>query len=205
MMETYPELVKYVENVNGQLKITDWEPVLDIYRNRTNSAYNASLNANLVAKNAENRADRTEFLRTRGDYYRAGAWISNTAGWMGNGLATGATGGAVIGSAAGGVGAVPGAIVGGIGGLVAGTIAGVVDSAIENANAGENMNAALDQLAELYEQDQTIFIDKNFTAAIENLDGASTELKNVLIANKNEVQRLIEVEKQAADYQEMIS
>lgn len=69
MLEKYPELAEYVESVNGQLKITDPQAVLDIYRNRTNALYNASLDAKVIAKNAQNKADRTNFIRKTGDAY----------------------------------------------------------------------------------------------------------------------------------------
>ena len=95
LIEKYPELIDYVENVNGVLKITDPDAVEKIYRDRTDAMYNASLDANLYKKQTENRANRTDFIRNEGDYYTAQDWMLS----IGAGTLVGNVSGAAVGLA----------------------------------------------------------------------------------------------------------
>lgn len=194
MLDKYPELIDYIKSVDGQLKITDPQAVLDIYRNRTNTLYNASLDANLVAKNAKNRADKTNFIRTRGDFYTASDWLTV----IGDRTLFGAATGAMAGSAAGGVGAIPGVV----GGAAIGAVEGLGEAIYNNANAGDIMEDALTKISEAYQKDSSIF--GNFEETLTTLGITNTELVDALITNKEEIIKLTRAEKDALNYEKQV-
>jgi hypothetical protein len=97
------------------------------------------LDASLVAKNAKNRDNKTDFIRTRGDFYTASDWLTTIGNRTKDGLAVGTVAGA-------GAGSVPL----GIGLAAAGAVGGTIEAAINNANAGDIMEDALTKISEAY-------------------------------------------------------
>lgn len=187
LLNKYPELASFIESVNGVLKITDPQAILDIYRNRTNTLYNSSLDANLAVKNAKNRADKTDFIRARGDYYTAEDWFTN----IGQKAAVG-------GIAGGSIGSVPAAVAG----VVGGAAYGLVGSIVDNANAADQMEDALTKISGAYQEDSSIF--GNFETTLSTLGITNQALIDALITNKEEIIKLTKAEKEALDYEKLV-
>ena len=196
LLDKYPELAEYVEAVNGQLKITDWNKVLELYQDKTAAAYNNSLNANAAAKKAKNRADKTEFVRTLGDYYT----FENAAWHTVNRAAEWAIGGALAGSA---IAPGYGTAVGAVGGLVVGALGGIHEAGVQNQNAGDIMENALSKISAAYQEDSAIFA--NFGDTLTKLNITNEALVENLKRNEEVVKELIIAEKEALEYEKMIS
>ncbi len=191
LIQKYPELAKYVTNDNGVLKFTDYDAVLDIYKDRVNAQYNASIDANLQAKKAKNRANRTDFIEHNGDFYTASDWFNQ----IGTSTATGGIVGTAVGA---GVGSVPLAVIGAAGGLAYGTTQAIID----NANAANLMDDAITKISNAYQTDTSIF--KDFEQTLANLGITNQALIDALVLNKDAIFRLVDAEKDAADQEEVI-
>lgn len=189
LLNRYPQLAKYIDDTNGRLTISKAgiEEVKKFEKQRVETQRQQVNAAQIRANEAQRRADRTNFIRTKGDYYTASDWAGNI------GLQTGVQGmtGMVAGAVAGaGIGAIPGAVVGAISGAVGGTI----QSAIENATAGASMEYALDRFSKAYEQQgESLFL--HYEEKVKEIAGSNQALADELIKEKDAVQELIRTEK----------
>lgn len=190
LIKNNPNLAgKYSVNADGLIEFEEGA-LEDAQRKKDQqllTAQNASLLAQSKADQAKLEADQIDFQRKTLD---SGNHLTKDDGSIiGGSVGAGAGVGLAIGTILGGpIGAAIGAGIGAIAGGLTGVIVGAVNNDAEQAEQD-----ALDGLAQLYAEDNTIFADDdNLQKAIDKLGITDPELIASLKENREETAKLVE-------------
>ncbi len=197
------ELIKNYEGLsytidNGVIKIDEasLEQLQQIELEKMGKMQAMSMLSNVAASNARAKVDRKELVRdidTRQDNLISGGNIASATGaGAGAGALIGAGIGSIVPVIGNAVGAAVGAVIGGVVGLVGGTIAQI------SGGAGtKKEDEAIDKIIKHYSkiENKGMFADnKEFKRVLEEEIGVSSDLIDGLVANREAIQKLTDVE-----------
>lgn len=198
LINNYPDLMKYVTNENGVLKISEEGEyaILDEQKEKANIAYNLNQEAQLNAKKLANNSTRTDLLRHELDLT---GFLEDLGGVL---KSTGE--GAALGTVAAGAGT--GSVVGGLIGAATGIKNKIFEEDTESSNA-------LDAIQKAYNNNK---IDERFFSEAITTDemktmlsgiglNASDELVEALHENRNSVYDLIKSNKLLEEQEQLLT
>lgn len=193
LIDTYDVLNYSVNKETGLIEISEGAIEAAQAKEFSNMtrAQRASLSADIYASEAQMKADTTKFNRE----YANHKGISNedwaiAGGATAAGAGTGAAIGAIVGSIVPVIGNAFGAVIGTAIGAGVGLIGGTIGAAIDN-DSEEQEEDAINKLVEIYDSKGSgMFADSEFSAILDSI-GASESLKESLLKNKEETQKLI--------------